>query len=81
MQYESTQCQPLTDQQLLDAWRMAAFQTSLGQSYSVFGRMLTRANSAEILTQIRFWEERVAQSQGYTNTTYATMNNDFRSFS
>lgn len=43
----------------LDAWMAADDAVAGGQSYSVAGRSLTRANAAEIRNAIEFWERRV----------------------
>jgi hypothetical protein len=47
-------------EQQLDAWLKANLAVSQGQSYTIAtesgSRTLTRANSAEILKQIQFWD-------------------------
>jgi hypothetical protein len=43
----------------LDAWMAADDAVAGGQSYSIGGRSLTRANAAEIRANIEFWERRV----------------------
>lgn len=58
--------------QQLQVWLDANIAVSSGQSYSLGtsngNRSLTRANSAEILKQIEFWEKKIAtieaQSKG-----------------
>lgn len=44
----------------LDAWYEAELAITTGQSYSINGRQLTRANLSEIRKQITFWEGKVA---------------------
>lgn len=43
----------------LTAWLAASLAVADGQSYSISGRSLTRANAAEIREQINFWDEKV----------------------
>ncbi len=43
----------------LTAWLAASLAVANGQSYSIAGRSLTRANAAEIREQINFWNEMV----------------------
>ncbi len=43
----------------LDAWMAADAAVAGGQSYSIGGRSLTRANAAEITNKIDYWEQRV----------------------
>jgi hypothetical protein len=62
-----------TDQEILNAYRIALLEVSHGKSYSAFGRSLTRADIADIQNIILIYEERLAQSAGYTNTAYAVM--------
>lgn len=45
----------------LDAWMAADTAVAGGQSYSIGGRSLTRANAAEITNKIEFWERKVNQ--------------------
>jgi hypothetical protein len=50
----------LTDAQAhLDAWLAADLAVSKGQSYSIGSRALTRANAAEIRTNIDYWQAKV----------------------
>ncbi len=46
-------------QEHLDAWLAADLAVAKGQSYSLAGRMLTRADAAEIRENIEQWEARV----------------------
>jgi hypothetical protein len=43
----------------LDAWMAADLAVATGQSYSIAGRSLTRANAAEINKNIEKWEAKV----------------------
>lgn len=43
----------------LEAWLSAELSVSTGQSYSINGRSLTRANLSEIRKQIAFWRAEV----------------------
>jgi hypothetical protein len=43
----------------LAAWIDASTAVATGQSYSIGGRSLTRANAAEIRESISFWDEKV----------------------
>ena len=43
----------------LAAWIAASTAVATGQSYSIGGRSLTRANAAEIRESITFWDEKV----------------------
>lgn len=43
----------------LDAWMAADAAVAGGQSYSIGGRSLTRANAAEITNKIDYWEGKV----------------------
>lgn len=45
----------------LDLWMSADDAVAAGQSYSIGGRSLTRANTAEIRTNIEYWESRVVR--------------------
>jgi len=45
----------------LDAWMAADDAVAGGQSYSIGGRSLTRANAAEIRNNIEYWERRVVR--------------------
>jgi len=46
-------------QEQLDAYLAASIAVSKGQSYSIDGRALTRANAAEIRNCIEFWDRQV----------------------
>jgi hypothetical protein len=48
-----------TAQAHLDAWLAADLAVSKGQSYAIGTRSLTRANAAEIRTQIEYWKAHV----------------------
>jgi hypothetical protein len=57
----------------LDAWMAADDAVASGQSYSVGGRSLTRANAAEIRNNIEFWErkvQRLASGRGGVRVRY-----------
>lgn len=43
----------------LDAWMAASTAAASGQSYTINGRSLTRADAAEIRENIKFWNEQV----------------------
>lgn len=43
----------------LDAWLAASTAVASGQSYSIGGRSLTRANAKEIRENIDFWDAKV----------------------
>ena len=43
----------------LASWLLADTAVSSGQSYSIAGRALTRANAAEIRTNITYWDSMV----------------------
>lgn len=45
----------------LDLWMAADDAVAGGQSYSIGGRSLTRANSSEIRDNIQYWEGRVTR--------------------
>lgn len=46
--------------QHLNAWMKAELAVSTAQSYSIGSRTLTRANLAEIMKQIQYWENQIA---------------------
>lgn len=48
-------------QTLLDAWIAADLAVANGQSYTIGGRSLTRANAAEITEKIKFYSGLVAE--------------------
>lgn len=43
----------------LSQWIAASTAVATGQAYSIAGRSLTRANSADIRMQIEFWDKTV----------------------
>jgi hypothetical protein len=43
----------------LDSWLTASTAVATGQSYSIGGRSLTRANAKEIRENITFWDMQV----------------------
>lgn len=43
----------------LTEWLNADIAVASGQSYSIAGRVLTRANAAEIRTNITYWDNHV----------------------
>lgn len=47
-------------QAALTAWQAADLAVATSQSYSFAGRTLTRADSAEIRTNIQYWDGQVA---------------------
>jgi len=48
----------------LDLWISADAAVAKGQSYSIGGRSLTRANAKEISEKIDFWSGKLAKIQG-----------------
>jgi hypothetical protein len=50
---------PLTDQEILDAYRAALLGLATAQSYEILGRKVTKANLTEIKNTIREYEWRV----------------------
>lgn len=46
-------------QEHLDAWLAADLAVAKGQSYSLAGRTLTRADAVEIRENVEYWEARV----------------------
>lgn len=54
-----TSVQTFTDTELLNLWRLAYAKISVGQSYSMNGRMMTYANLSEVQKQIEWLEARV----------------------
>lgn len=54
-----------TAQAQLDAWIAASTAVATaGQSYTINGRTLTRANVAEIQQMIEFWSSKVSELEG-----------------
>jgi hypothetical protein len=45
-------------QQQLQAWLQASMKVASNQSYEIGGRKLTRADAADIQTQIKFWDDK-----------------------
>ncbi len=43
----------------LDAWLAASAAVAANQSYEIAGRKLTRANSTDVLTQVKYWTAQV----------------------
>lgn len=61
----------------LDLWLAADTAVAGGQSYSIGGRSLTRANAREITEKIQFWERRVirlSNGNGGIRVRYAQSN-------
>lgn len=58
----------------LATWVEADLKVASGQSYSIAGRSLTRADAREITEKIKFWEGRVkelaASAAGRRRTRY-----------
>ena len=44
----------------LDAWLAADLAVAGGQSYTIGGRSLTRANSEEIRQQVQYWTQQLS---------------------
>lgn len=61
----------------LDLWLEADASTATGQSYTINGRTLTRANATEITNKIQYWSSvesqlmRVANGEGSINVSLA----------
>lgn len=49
--------------EMLNLWIAADEAVANGQSYSIGGRSLTRANAREITEKIKFWENRLTKIQ------------------
>ena len=47
----------------LDAWLAADLAVAGGQSYTIGGRSLTRANSEEIRQQVQYWTQQLSLAQ------------------
>ena len=45
----------------LDAWLAASLAVSQGQSYSIAGRSLSRADAATIQENVKMWNNKVVQ--------------------
>jgi hypothetical protein len=68
----------LSDQQLLDLYRNAMGAIAEGQSYSINGRTMTRADLKTVWTMVLALEQRVAQAAGDqtgTGLALASFNN------
>lgn len=46
---------------MLDSWLEAEKHVQAGQSYSIDGKTVTRANLSEIRNAIKYWEAKVTQ--------------------
>lgn len=53
-------------QQHHEAWKKAELVLATGQSYSIAGRSLTRANLADVMNQIRYWQKQIDEIQAET---------------
>lgn len=51
----------------LNLWLDADASVATGQSYSINGRVLTRANAAEITDKIQYWSKVESQLQRIAN--------------
>ena len=63
----------------LNAWMAADDAVAAGQSYSIGGRSLTRANAAEIRANIEFWERkciRLSNGTGGIRCRYGAPNGE-----
>ena len=63
----------------LDLWMAADDAVASGQSYSISGRSLTRANAKEIRDNIDYWERRVnrlSNGNGGIRIRYGTPNGE-----
>jgi hypothetical protein len=61
-----------TAQKHLDDWLAADRAISTGQSYSVGGRSLTRADAETILSRITYWQRVVDGLKGYRQPVTAS---------
>ena len=61
-----------TAQQHLDDWLAADRAVSTGQSYSIGGRSLSRADAQEILSRITYWNRVRDQLRGAGHVGMAT---------
>lgn len=52
-----------TCQEHLDAWLKAELKVCNGQSYTIAGRTLTRANLASIKIQIEYWQNQLVKAK------------------
>lgn len=63
--------------QHLEAWLDAELKVSQGQSYSINGRSVTRANLTEIRKQITYWRKEVNKLSGKSIRTRRIVPRDF----
>lgn len=64
----------------LNAWLAADLKVATGQSYSIEGRMLTRANASEIRKNIAHWKaevDRLEAGRRGRNRIYRVIQRDF----
>jgi hypothetical protein len=61
-----------TAQQHLEDWLAADRAISTGQSYSIGGRSLTRADAETILYRITYWQRVVDTLKGQSNRVTAS---------
>jgi hypothetical protein len=59
-----------TDAELLALWREAFAAVSVGKSYTLRGKMLTRANIDEITKAITFLEKRIDGASGKSRVVF-----------
>lgn len=60
-------------QQMLDLWMKAEEEIAVaGQSYTIGGRQLTKANLSEINKQIEVWSSRLARARGASGVVFST---------
>lgn len=61
----------------LASWLAASIAVAASQSYRIGDRMLTRADSEEVLRQVEYWDGKVKQlaalGQGRNRTRYAVI--------
>jgi len=53
----------------LTSWLAASTAVASGQSYTIGGRSLTRADARAIQQQIEFWDKKCEQLSGSSNVT------------
>lgn len=44
----------------LNAWLAASLAVSQGQSYEIAGRRLVRADAAEVMRSVQYWQQQVS---------------------
>lgn len=60
-------------EEMLNLWITAEQEIAIaGQSYSIGGRQLTKANLSEINRQIETWSSRLARAKGATGVVFST---------